>query len=78
MAGTGEQNPADKTKAKLKKQGDDIYEFGGQLSKASKISESKFRDWCDQFEGGFVDKTPEPNDSPYGLPASNRPKITIL
>lgn len=43
------------------------------------MSVSDFKNkWIPQFEEGFVDKTPDATDTPYGRPYADRPRITIL
>lgn len=72
----------DKRKAKLKKAANNADETARLLAQSIVNAGGNTRDDLEAtisaFESGGVDATPDANDTPYGLPRDQRPKVVIL
>jgi hypothetical protein len=84
MSETPQDKERAKAKAALKKDADDTHAFAQDLarkipSQSGGMSIADFKNkFIPGFESGYVGLTPETTDTPYGMPATNRPKIKIL
>jgi hypothetical protein len=70
-------------KETLKRQGTQIEDYskflGTKIPGSSGMTVKDFENkWIPGFETGYVGKTPDANDIPYGDPYSKRPKVRII
>ncbi len=77
-----QQEDINKRKARLKKNAGDIDGTAAALAKAiinsSGGTYDDLQETIEGFTSGYTEDTPDPNDTPYGMPKNQRPKVTIL
>jgi hypothetical protein len=77
-----EQENINKRKARLKQSAGNIDGSAKALAiaitNASGNTLDGLQDFIEDFQTGYVEQTPDPNDTPYGMPRGLRPKVTIV